>query len=752
MRKIDMTSIIKKLTLTAVIAIPIEFVHAEVTSSGDNSLKLEEITVVARRVEENIQSVPMSVTRIGGDKLEMRNITTGTDLQKLVPTLSVGVSIFGADQQYSLRGVRTGVITYFNEVPMTSSSVEEQLWDLESVQALAGPQGTLFGRNSTGGAVLFYPNKPSHELGGSIQVGFGDYGLKEVTGIVNVPINDRLQLRFGAKTRERDGLVENISGPDAQSQDRQAYKFSVMFTPTEAVSNYTVFTYSERDETPYAQISQSEGVPDCPQNFVSCVYTNFATGENFYNSELLNQKARGIRKIDSPYEAILEGKQLQISNIFAVNVAQATIKYIAGYSHSDTHQFQNQLSVPLPLIVGDNDSKSVSMSHELQVSGQSFSERMQWVAGLYYVDEDVENANYYQLFNPIGVPFSKAISQSSGGKSGLESIAYYAQGTWSLTEQLNLTMGVRRTKDKPWNDATTVNPGFICGLSPNLPNVDIDNCVNRLRAQYSATTYNISMDYQFREDVLFYATHRKGYNAGGFNPDIFDEELLVIDPEYIHDYELGMKSDWHIGNVPLRTNVSGFYAEYEDIQRTTSLFYQGRVSTGLFNAAEATIYGGQLELLARLNEQLDMSISYGYLHTKYDSFENALIGDLTGNTFAQAPENTLDISFTWRQPMTTGELWFTAGYGYISEVNFADENIGLPGSSQDAYGLVDIRADWRDIGNMGFDIGVYVKNATDKTYAYNANDRSTPFGFISDVYGDPRTWGVEFKYNFGARP
>lgn len=741
------------LKLSAAIALltPLIGVHAQTSTDEKQQLTLEEVIVLSRRVEENLQAVPLSVTRIGGDELEIRNIATGTDLQKLVPSLSVGVSIFGADQQYSLRGVRTGVITYFNEVPINNSAVEQQLWDVESVQATAGPQGTLFGRNSTGGAVLFYPQKPGDEFGGSVQVGVGRYGLKEATGIVNVPVSDSLKLRFGAKTRERDGLVSNLSGPDAQSQDRQAYKFSSLFTPADWLSNYTVVSYSERDETPYAQISQSEGVAGCPTNFVSCVYTNFATGQNLYNEELVNQQQRGIRVIDSPYDAVLEGAQLHVSNILAVDIDSYTVKYIAGYSHSNTRQFQNQLSIPLPLIIGDNDSKVKQQSHELQLSGLSFEDRLQWVAGLYYLDQDVFNANFFQLFNPVGVPYSKAVSQSSGGESGLESMAYYAQGTWSFTDKLNLTIGVRRTNDKPWNDATTVNPGFVCGLSPALPNVDIDACVNRLRADYSATTYNVSLDYQLMDQVLLYATHRKGYNAGGFNPDIFDEELLIIDPEYIRDFETGLKADWQLGGVPIRSNLSAFYAEYEDIQRTTSLFFDGRVSTGRFNAAEATIYGGQLQLLARLTSQLDLNFSYGYLHTEYDSFENALIGDLTGNKFAQAPENTVDISLTYRQPMPTGQLWLNVGYGYISEVNFADENIGLPGSSQDAYGLLDLRADWRDIGNQGIDVAVYVKNAGNKTYAYNANDRSTPFGFVSNVYGDPRTWGVEVKYRFGGQ-
>ncbi|KJS06898.1 MAG: hypothetical protein VR73_09620 [Gammaproteobacteria bacterium BRH_c0] len=740
--------IVNKLAVAIALSMPWMSVIAQVNSATQD-LKLEEITVVARRVEENLQSVPMSVTRIGGEALEIRNIASGTDLQKLVPTLSVGVSIVGAEQQYSLRGVRSGVITYFNEVPINSAAVDQQLWDLESVQALAGPQGTLFGRNSTGGAMLFYPKKPDDNLAGSLQIGAGSYGLKEVTGILNVPVNDMLKLRLGAKNRERDGLVKNLSGPDMQSEDRQAYKFSALFTPLDTVSNYSVLSYSERDESPYAQISQSDGVAGCPANFVSCLYTDFLTGVNRYDLELKRQAERGVRRVDSPYDSVQKGTELQFSNILAVDIGQTTAKYIAGYSHSNNRHFQNQLSIPLPVIVGDNVTKREEISHELQLSGHAFADRLQWVTGVYYLDQEIKSIRFFQLFNPAGIPYSKAGSVSAGGDLGIDSLAYYAQGTWSFTDQLNLTLGLRRTNDKPWEDATAGDPAFVCALSPSLPSVDLDACVNRLRAETNATTYNLSMDYAVSDDVLLYATHRKGYNAGGFNPDITEVDLQVVDPEYIRDYEIGMKADWQIGAVPVRTNLSGYYASYEDIQRVTTLFYNGRVSTGRFNAAEATLYGGQLQLLARLTPQLDLSISYGYLHTQYDSFENELIGDRTGNVFGQAPQDTFDISLTYRQPMPTGELWLNAGYGYISEVTFADENINLPGSTQDGYGLVDLRADWRDIGNMGFDVGVYVKNATDKTYAYNANDRSTPFGFISNVYRDPRTVGIELKYSFG---
>jgi len=706
---------------------------------------MADIIVVARRSEERLQSVPLSITAVSNAQLSATTVTTGTDLQKLVPTLNVGVSIFGSSQQYSLRGVRTGVVTYFNEVPVSTSAADLQLWDLQSVQAIAGPQGTLFGRNSTGGAVLFVPQRPKDEFGGYVDGRIGSYNLREVTGVINVPIADVLKVRLGVQRTKRDALTKNISGPDMNTQDRTVVRASVLFEPTSWLSNYTVFLYSHRDERPLAQISGSDGVVvSCPTSIPSCVYG--AT----YNEELLDQHARGIRTVSIPLDTRQYDEPWLLTNILSAQAGDITFKYIAGYGGNKQDQFTSQLSIALPVIVGDNESKSRQHTHELEILGSMFDNRLTWVGGLYYWKNRSNSLNRYLLFAPAGTVLSDLTTQQTGGIDQQISKAVYGQATFAATDRLKLTAGVRYTKDKQLTNQVGYSPGLQCNL-PDFPNVDLTTCHQRITSTSDAVTYNFSVDYELSDKVLVYATTRKGYNAGGFNANINDPKLEIVKPEYIRDYEAGVKADWNLGLVPIRTNISAFLSKYKDIQRTTSLILDDLVVTGNFNAAAATIYGGQIEVLARPVTGFDLQASYGYLQTKYDSFDNPLVGNLTGNKFAQAPTHTLHLAGTYTYPLSVGELVANASYGYTSSVTFADDNITTPGNTARGYGLVDARLSWNNVAGLGIDASVYVKNATNKKYILNATDRTTPFGFVSRLYGDQRTVGLQVRYSFGDR-
>ena len=706
---------------------------------------LEDIIVVARRSEERLQTVPISVTAVSSAQLAAVTVTTGTDLQKLVPSLSVGVSIFGSAQQYSLRGVRTGVVTYFNEVPVSTSAVDLQLWDLQSVQAIAGPQGTLFGRNSTGGAVLFVPQRPKDEFGGYLDGRYGSHNLREVTGVINLPIADSFKIRIGAQRTKRDALTQNISGPDMNTQDRTVVRASALFEPTDWLSNYTVFIYSHRDERPLSQISGSDGVvASCPKSIPSCVY-----GAR-YNQELIDQQNRGIRSVSIPLDTGQFEEPWLLTNILTAKAGDFTFKYIFGHGGSKQDQFTSQLSIALPVIIGDNASKPRQTTHELEALGSAFDNRLTWVSGLYYNDTHSTGLNRYLLFVPVGTVLTDLTTQQTGGLNKQVSKAAYAQGTFSITDGLKLTAGVRYTHDHQQTDQVGYSPGLKCNL-PNFPNVNLTTCHQKIASTSHAVTYNFSLDYQVTSKVLLYATTRKGYNAGGFNANINDPTLEIVKPEYIRDYETGVKADWHIGTIPVRTNASAFLSKYKDIQRTTSLILNGLVVTGNFNAAAATIYGGQFEVLARPFPGLDLDASYGYLHTKYDSFDNPLIGNLTGNKFAQAPTHTAHVALTYSHPLSVGTLVANASYGYISAVTFADDNITTPGNTAPGYGLLDGRLTLSNIANLGIDASVYVKNATNKKYILNATDRTTPFGFVSRLYGDQRTIGIELRYAFGGQ-
>lgn len=708
----------------------------------EQASQLDEVVVVARRSEERLQDVPLSVTGISSQELENRTITTGTDLQKLVPTLNVGVSIFGGTQQFSLRGVRTGVVSYLNEVPVNGVLADQMLWDLSSIQAVSGPQGTLFGKNSTGGAVLFVANRPSDEIGGYVEGRFGSYNLREGTAVVNLPVNDMFALRFGARVTMRDGIVENLTGPDLQAIDHRSVRVSGLFKPNETFSNYTTFNYAHRDDTPYAQISGSgAGTPACPTALPACVY-----GPR-YAAELAAQRARGIRTVSIPLNASQTASPWQLTNVMTGHFGGLTAKYIFGYEHNEDRQFTSQLSIPLPVIIGLNDNQTSLQTHELQLLGSAFDDRLSWVAGLYSSASDVDNFNSYLLFAPIGTPHNNNTTQQTGGNTTTDSRAVYAQGTYALTDRLNVTAGVRYTEDDVKTAQFGYSAGHICNLPAALPSVNIATCTQRIAAKTDAVTYNLSLDFKATDDILIYATTRKGYNAGGFNPNINDADLEVVRPEFITDYETGLKADWSLGGMPIRTNLSAFYAQYKDIQRTTSLVYDNLIVTGNFNAAEATIYGAQIEVLARPIPPLTLQASYGYLHTKYDSFQNALLGDVTGNKFAQAPEDTVNISATYRHSLPTGELVANLSYAYISEVAFSDDNLTTPGNIAPGYGLVDARIDWKNVGGSDVDLGVYVKNATDEEYILNTTDRTSRFGFDSRLYGDPRTFGFEIRHS-----
>jgi iron complex outermembrane receptor protein len=716
---------------------------ADARPEGD---ELQEVVVVARRIEEPLQKVPLTITAISTDQLKLQTITTGTDLQGLVPSMSVGISIFGATQQYSLRGIRDGVVEYLNEVPIDTILVDSQLWDLSSVQAVSGPQGTLFGRNSTGGAVLFVPQRPANDWDGFVQARYGSYNLTDAIAVLNVPLSDRLQIRLGGEFTNRDGITRNLSGNDLGKQAHQNLRFSLLYSPLPWLTDYAVVSLAYRHDTPVAQVSGISG----DAAFVQSSLPSLVYGPAYYN-DLLAQQGRGIRRADSPLQSAQYNTLYHLSNILAASFDSLTFKYIAGYQGSWNHQLISDLSIPLPVIVGQNDDSTATVTQEAQVLGALFDQRFNWVTGVYYSNNWQNGRNSYLLFAPVGTPFTSENTQQSGGYTDTRSLAGYGQGTVALTDALKLTAGLRYTRDRLQTSQLGYLAGQICYL-PSPP-ANPTTCRQLISTASHALTYNISLDYQLTPGLLLYGTTRKGYNAGGFNPGFPAPVPAVVQPETIRDYEFGLKSDGHLGDIPFRVNLSAYISHYDNIQRMVGVIYPiggvNTVITAFLNAATATIYGAQAEMLAQPVPELTVQASYGYLRTRYDSFETFL-GSATGNQFAQAPRSTAHLSATYRRALHTGELVANASYSYISAVNFNDINLGAPGDRGSGYGLLDLRVGWENIGNEPVDLAVYGKNITNRVYELNASDDTQQFGFVSRQYGDPRTFGVEARYSFGA--
>ena len=727
---------------------------------------LEDVVVVARRTEERLQDVPISIVAVTEGQLRSASVTRSSDLSKLVPSLSVGEATTGPGNSFSIRGIRTGVVTYFAEVPTSSGGVNDQLWDLSSVQALAGPQGTLFGRNSTGGAVLFVPQRPKNEFGGYIEGGLGNYEAKRLAAVVNVPVSPSLKLRFGAQVLRRNGVVENTLGRDLQGQHREAYRASLLFEPGDGrFTDYAVVDYSNRNEAPNAFITSaaSSATIGCFAG-IGCSY---GPGSRFggptISSLQAKQDALGIRAVASSFPDVLRSKSYGVSNTAQYKIAGDSLvaKYIFGYRYDEQYSVANQahLDLPIEIILNANDGTPV-YTHEFQLLGKAFDNRLTAVAGVFSLKADGgRNQNSTSLYGDPNLPFSVDRNIYNTSYSDRRSLGFYAQGTFTLMEGLNLTAGVRSNRDKRIQSTHSVGPQFTffgpitCRISAAVTGLNVATCTLVQQATDKATTYNLSVDYHVTPSVLLYATARRGYNAGGFNtgvPATTDPTApqQIFGPEFLNDYEAGFKADWSLGSIPARTNVAAYRGKYEGVQRLSrGITAAGVPFQGTSNGGQATIYGVQIESSFRLLPELTVNANYGYLHTQYDVGTAVFSKD---NIFAQAPEHTFNLNATYTHPLAAGgSLVASAGIAYQSMVAFNDSNANTPaGNFQKGYSLVDARLAWNEVAGSPVDLAIYGKNLTDKVYALDLQDQRALFGFTT-LYADPRTFGIELRYKFG---
>jgi len=485
--------------------------------SGDTT-RLDEIVVNARRVDERLQDVPITVTAVSSQTLADMHIDEGADLIKVVPTLSVQQGAQGPAANYAIRGIRDGVVTYFNEVPINTVAIDDQIWDMTSIQALAGPAGTLFGENATGGVILFVPQKPTKELEGYIDASYGNYNYQQVNAVVNLPVNDMLQFRLGGRFVKHDPFVENTLDTGLQSEDRQTLRASMLFTPTSTISDYMVMDYGHRNEDALALIS-SYLVPG-------------GLGAAFYGPTLLpaeqaQQNAFGIRKVASPFPSYDKANNLGASNIFTASFDHdLTLKYILGFRHSNTDELSSKSGFTVPIEVGENStSDATQWTNELQLLGSLF-DRLHWTIGYYNEQSSIPNLSSYELFGLPGQAFSVDSNIVHNEVNKDKTQAGYLQGTYAITDKMNLTAGGRYTKDTASIAGSATQPEDffygpeVCGLTPGASGVDLDNCTQSQSLSTHAVTYNVSLDYHLTQGVLLYATNRKGYNAGGFNASV----------------------------------------------------------------------------------------------------------------------------------------------------------------------------------------------------------------------------------------
>jgi len=741
-------------------------------ASNSERPRLDEIVVTARRREENINSVPVAITAMTAADLRSKNVETAADLQNYVPSLSVSSSgPTRDDYTFAIRGMGptggsgpgavlggggTGVVAYFAEVPTTAAG-PGLFYDLESVQVAEGPQGTLFGKNTTGGVILFVPRKPTNEFGGFVEAGGGDYNMRSSTAVLNVPvIDDLLLVRFSAQLQQRNGFTIDrgpfFPGKDYDNRDFWAARLSVVFRPTENFENYMIVSALHSDEhgDGFVLSAVNPAGPFAPQ-----LLPIFA-----------QQQAAGIRSTSLSDDEIDKRYNYGIINTTRWSINEAIqFKNIFSYQ---VQKWRNSEDIDgSPLVLDDLVSPGVDAWHtqvgtyteEPQLQGTAANGNLKWTTGAYYEDGHNIAPQPYEVEVAEGHFLIQQVDQANSERSrGL-----YGQTTFDLgaasdaLQKLKLTTGYRYTWDDYSYGIESFSPslGNACLTSPGV--YPQSSCAFSSAGTSSGSSWTLGLDYDFGRGTLVYLKSSKGYVPGGFNPSFGFTAGGVSTPEFrfapesVIDVELGVKSEFTVGDAPAQINADVFHSDYTNIQRLVSETLPGGVESNFTtNASAAVIEGFEFQGSIRPTSIWKLSATYSYNHGRYTEINPAAAPSLVGIPFAYLPANKASLSAAYTLPLegASGQVDVAAAFSYQSK--FFDAPAVQPLDYISAYGLLNLRAEWNEIMGSSFDASLFVSNATDKVYRVGQYSSYVSNGYITSFYGEPRMFGAHLRFRFGA--
>jgi iron complex outermembrane receptor protein len=723
------------------------------------SAALDDIVVTARRREEASQSVPLVIAAVSGADLTARSITNVDEIQFLVPTLRVTTSLDqGQGTSFALRGLRsTGVVTYFSQVPALGQIVGRELYDLGSVQVLKGPQGTLFGKNTSAGAILFEPARPTDEIEGFFEVKAGNYDQMGLQGMFNLPLSDTLQLRVAGQAEKRDGFTKIVGQPNGTNLspqgkiDSASVRASLLFRPSDDLENLLVVDRFDAEESLNPpRLFRSIACPDNP-GFVqlliqgSCKYPG-------WDQSVAEDLALGPRKTNNPFQGSTLTKSWSVSNLTTYDVNdQVTVKNIFGYRRDTLNRRFDGDGTKFDLFISNNNNSYRFYSDEMQV--QAEVGRLKLILGAFYSHNKIGYNDSFRVAVPG--PLDPILRD---GRTTETSKALFTQATFAATDRLNLTAGFRYTWEKKSVTMTDFGGG-ACSYAPGDANVDISTCTYDDTIRFREPSWTFSADYQLAPNSLLYATTRRGFNSGGINIS----PPIPYGTETIDDIEVGSKNDFRVGGLPVRLNVSAFRSQYKDIQRQITQFVDAQPKSYIQNAAKARVTGLEVEGQIRIGG-LSLSENVTLLDAKYRKFETetapGIFADLSDNKLSQAPKFTNTFTASYKLPVSeevASDLSLSGTWAYQSKIYFSDFNQldqGLSNTIDDTnyqtgYSIVNAQLVARNIGGTGLGASLFVKNLTNKTFSTSRSSALSSFGYATIAYGDPRTYGVTLSYRFG---
>lgn len=742
---------------------------ASSSDSANSSDTLQEVVVTARRRNESLQQVPIAVTVIDQNALQRQDVQTLADLQLLIPSAYVSEYAHGDGQQFftlrgqSESGLNTGggagggpaVVGYFSEVP-TQMSGPGLYYDLQSVEVLNGPQGTLFGRNTTGGAVLFEPRRPDLETaGGYAQVVGGDYRRAEGQGAVDIPVIDgTLAIRIAGQIGSQEGYTRDVNtGVDYDNRHFNAARIGVLYHPSDALEDYFIANYVSFNEHGPGGILDAAN----PANpFIGSAILTYLDA----------QTARGIRATALSVDELDQETDWSLINKTSLALdGGLTLRNIVSFSREWARRNDDEDGTTLPLLdsIGSAPGSylvfDATLTEELQLQGKSANDALSWQTGVYYEDDYTPGAQYHTYTQHVALlPF---YSNTNATDEGGTSAGLYGQASYKLTpllDELSVTAGYRYTWDHVYEGYSQSfgavpfypAPGDFCSSRSGV----YPSCWIDAGARHSGSSYTFGFDYQASAATLLYVTTREGYKSGGFNivaasVGATNSPYFAYGPEKVQDVEVGVKSDWSVGSVKGRTNVALFDSWLNNAQVNTSALIDNLQEAVTANAAKATVKGLELQSTLVPTAYTELTLNYSYNDAYYERYVTPLGQDLTTLPYAYTPRNKGSIIARARMPIpgSVGEVWLGANFTYQDRV-FAGFTTIDPGSYMPSYGLLGLRMDWQQVWGSRFDAALFVNNVTDKAYRIANEDLYSTIGTSVTLYGPPRMYGVSLRYGF----
>jgi iron complex outermembrane receptor protein len=718
---------------------------------AQQSAQLEEIVVTAEHREVSLQDTQISMSAFSADAIRELGISNGLDLFGFAPNVNVQPYQGGrTGLSFSIRGIVNaetlitfdpGVSVYMDNV-LIAKNVGSQLdvAEFERIEILRGPQGTLYGRNTMGGAVNYITKKPVDEFEGRVTGTLGNYARRDLRAMVNVPLlgSDsgfgELNLRASGGIIKRDGVQENdLKGPGVTDEfgtmDRKVGLVHLQWQATDDLTFLYTYDITRIDEVPlvpWATFTSSAGAGPVFSPFLE-------SDENDYPESGLFDATENTADTD------VDGHALNI----AWNLTdKLTLQSITGYRDMQNYGAAESDGTPVPGLSTRDEQEFESWSQELRLVGSAFDDRFQFTAGAFYWDEDGD------VFNTV-TAFGNPSQSNAVAKYSNESWAAYTQATWFITERLDVTGGLRYTyEDREMNKANLAAPfdrPIYYDDYVKLPGVE-GTIFPKASDDFDNVSWLVSVGYDWSDDVMTYAKVSTGFQSGGFNvrdtrPASFTQGY---DDETLTSYELGLKSEWG-GRVMV--NAAVFFGDYQDKQVNV---FDPETLGNVRQNADAEIWGAELEVLAQLTEHWQVGLGYGYLDKEFTEFNDLQGNDVSDSTnFTYAPDNTANGHIAYEYPMDIGSLRARVDWSYRDDMNFLAP-VPEPNHSG-SFHLFNARISLDEIDGFGdttMRVSLWGKNLADEGYWTSGVNILNTLGLAFNLWGEPRTYGVDFEVLF----